>query len=288
MHRKALKILINTASLCAALLAASPVRSAEAPLWEVGAGLAVLNFPDYRGSDQRRTTVLPFPFVVYRGEYLRADEKGVRSLFYQSERTELNINVNGAIPVDSEDNNARRGMPDLDPTVEVGPTLNFALWGARDARRRVELRLPLRAVFATDFTHFNYQGWVFQPNLNLDVENVLGHQGWNFGLMGGPLFASRRYNHYFYAVDPAYATATRPAYIAREGYTGAQLTASLSKRYRDFWVGGFIRADTLRGAVFENSPLVKDRQYFAAGVAIAWIFGTSKTTVDTKQRAQIP
>jgi len=284
MHWTTLKILLGTMSLMASLLATGPVRAAEAPLWEAGAGLAVLNFPDYRGSDQRRTTILPFPYVVYRGEYLRADEQGLRGLFYKSDRTELNISINGAIPVDSENNDARRGMPDLDPTLEVGPTLNVALWRSSDTRRRLELRLPLRAVFATDFSHIKHQGWVFQPNLNLDVKDFMGNPGWNFGLMGGPLFSDRSYNHYFYAVDPAYATATRPTYSAREGYAGAQLTASLSKRYRNFWVGGFVRADTLRGAVFENSPLVKDQQYIAVGVAMAWILGTSKTTVVTKPR----
>jgi hypothetical protein len=171
-------------------------------------------------------------------------------------------------------------MPDLDPTLEIGPSLNFFLFRSEDKKRRLELRLPVRAVIASDFSHVRSAGWVFQPNLNLDVRDPLGYQGWNLGLLGGPLFSDRRYNRYFYAVDPAFATADRPAYTAGGGYAGTQFIAALSKRHRDFWAGGFVKWDTLNNAAFADSPLVKTRQYFAAGFAVAWILGESKTTVE--------
>ena len=59
------------------------------------------------------------------------------------------------------------------------------------------------------------------------------------------MFSDRRYNQYFYGVDPAFATAARPAYNAGGGYGGAQFIMSLSKRYREFWIGGFAKWDTL-------------------------------------------
>ena len=46
------------------------------------------------------------------------------------------------------------------------------------------------------------------------------------------------------------------------------------------WIGGFAQWDTLGGAVFADSPLVKTRQYFAGGVAVAWIVGESTTKVE--------
>lgn len=271
------------AGLAALGVIAATARAADLPLWEVGPAIAVINFPDYRGSDQRRTWALPFPYVRYRGEFLRVDDRGLRGLFFKSDTTELNISLNGTIPVDSEHNDARRGMPDLDPTLEIGPTFDAALWRSDNEKRRLELRLPLRAVIATDFSRARHEGWVFAPNLNIDVDDVMGRPGWKFGLMGGPVYSDRRYNNYFYAVEPAFATATRPAYAPGSGYAGAQFIVSLNKRYRDFWVGGFARWDTLRGAAFEDSPLVKDRQYFAAGVAMAWILGKSKTNVTARQ-----
>jgi outer membrane scaffolding protein for murein synthesis (MipA/OmpV family) len=98
------------------------------------------------------------------------------------------------------------------------------------------------------------------------------------------MFSDRRYNQYFYGVDPAFATAERPAYNAPGGYSGTQLIGALSKRYRDFWIGGFARWDTLNKAVFDDSPLVKTNRSFAAGFAFAWILGESRTTVETNTK----
>jgi outer membrane protein len=51
------------------LIVSSPVRvlCEEKPLWEIGVGLAVLQMPDYRGSDKYRGYLLPYPYLVYRG-----------------------------------------------------------------------------------------------------------------------------------------------------------------------------------------------------------------------------
>jgi outer membrane scaffolding protein for murein synthesis (MipA/OmpV family) len=138
----------------------------------------------------------------------------------------------------------------------------------------------VRGVLATDLSHVDFTGWVFQPNLNVDVKDVFGHAGWNLGLLAGPMFADRRYHQYFYGVDPAFATAARPAYNASGGYAGTQLLVALSRRYRSFWVGGYARWDTLNNAVIADSPLVRTNHSFAAGMATAWILGESKVRVD--------
>jgi len=261
--------------------AAADARAGQLPLWEAGAGVTVLSFPDYRGSNERRPWVLPIPYLVYRGEFLKADERRVRGLFFKTDRLELDASVNATVPVKSSENEARRGMPDLDPTLEIGPSLNITLSRSADRKTQLELRLPVRAVIATDFSSVDFAGWVFEPNLDLDVHDAFGNPGLKFGVLAGPMFSNRRHNEYFYAVDPAFATATRPAYSPGGGYAGAQLIAALSKRYRNFWIGGFARWDTVRNAVFDDSPLVKTSQYFAAGFAVAWILGESKTLVES-------
>ena len=268
--------------------AATGARAEQLPLWEAGAGATVISFPDYRGSDERRSWVLPFPYVVYRGEFLQADERRVRGLFFKTERVELDFSIGGTPPVESSENEARRGMPDLDATLEIGPSLNFLLARTDDRKARLELRLPARAALASDFSHVNFAGWVFQPNLNLDLRDALGHGGWKLGLLAGPVFSDRRYNQYFYGVEPAFATAGRPAFNASGGYAGTQLIAALSKRYREFWIGGFAKWDTLNNAVFADSPLVKTNQYFAAGIAVAWILGESRIKVEVNENPQSP
>jgi outer membrane protein len=267
-------------AVAAAVVTAAPARAEQLPLWEAGPGAAVLSFPDYRGSNERQLWLLPFPYVVYRGEYLQADERRMRGIFFKTNRVELDLSFSGSVPVDSDDNDARRGMPDLDATLEIGPSLNVKLMETAERKTQVELRLPARAVLASDFSYVRQVGWVFQPNISVDVRDPLGHAGWKLGLLAGPIFSDRRYHRYFYEVAPAFATAARPAYSPGGGYAGTQLIGALSKRYREFWVGGFVKWDTLHGAAFEDSPLVKDRLGFAAGFSIAWVLGESKKMVE--------
>jgi outer membrane scaffolding protein for murein synthesis (MipA/OmpV family) len=261
-------------------LATAGARAEQLPLWEAGAGAAALSFPAYRGANERQSWLLPVPYIIYRGEFLQADERRMRGLFYKTDRLETDVSINGSVPVDSGKNDARRGMPDLDATLEIGPGLNLKLMETGDHRTRVELRLPVRAVFASDFSHVRHVGWMFQPQVNADIRDPLGNAGWKLGLLAGPVFSDQRYNRYFYSVEPAFATAARPAYSAGGGYGGVQMIAALSKRYREFWVGAFVKWDSLHGAAFADSPLVKDKQGMAAGFSIAWILGESKTRVE--------
>ena len=258
------------------------LRAAQLPLWEAGIGAAAISFPDYRGSDERSNYLLPLPYFVYRGEFLKADRQKVRGLFFKSDRLELDLSINGSVPVKSDKNRARRGMPDLDPSIEIGPSLNLKLHDSLDMRQRLELRLPLRAVISSDFRRANYQGIVFQPQLNLDTGNVFGISGLNMGLATGPVFADRHYHQFIYGVDAAYATADRPAYQAHGGYAGTQFIAALSKRFPNYWVGGFLKYDTMHGTAFENSPLLKSKNGFTAGIGVTWVFAESKNKVEAR------
>jgi outer membrane protein len=253
--------------------------AAEKPLWELGAGISALSFPDYRGSDQASLYPIPFPYLVYRGEFLKADRNGIRGTLFGSDRIELNLSVGASLPVNSDDNRARQGMPDLQPTVELGPSLDLNLWRTPDRRTRLDLRLPVRTA-VTVKEGMDDIGWVFSPRLNLDITDVAGLAGWNLGLLAGPMVGSERNHDYFYSVAPQYATADRPAFDAKSGYAGSQFMMTLSKRYPKYWLGAFVRQDTLKGAVFADSPLVKREGYFAAGAGIAWILGESSTRVE--------
>lgn len=248
-------------ALCLVLPAA---RAAELPRWELGLGLAGLTVPDYRGSDKQRGYLLPLPYVQYRGEIFRIDREGAHGRLFDLERVRLELSVAAGPPARSGNNGARQDMPDIDPTVEAGPSLEIYL--TRD--RRWQLQLPWRAVVATDLAHAEGIGWVFAPSLNYRTRNG---NGWGGGVAVGPLYASEEYHDYYYEVTPVFATATRPAYDAPGGYSGSRVTLSASRRFPDFWVGAFARYDALSGAAFEDSPLVKKKSSFMAGVGIAWV-----------------
>jgi len=275
----------RTLAVLSLVLAALPARvGAEMrPLWEVGIGPVGLYLPDYRGSDQSRGYLYPFPYFAYRGEFFRVDREGIRGIFFESDRVELDVSLYGTPPVDSKDNTARQGMPDLDATIEVGPVLDIVLARDRkiDYNYRLRLRLPVRGVIATDLSSAQFIGWTFYPHLNLDVRPEFLGGRWNVGFNAGPLFASRKYHEYFYGVPAQFATPERPAFTASGGYSGATFLTSLSRRIGSFWVGAYARYDALQGAVFEDSPLVKRNSSFAAGLAIAWVFAESERKVET-------
>jgi len=217
----------------------------QAPLWEAGAGIAALTLPAYRGSDVSQNFVLPAPYFVYNGDFLKADRHGVRGQLFENERFDLNISASASPPTSSDDLPVRDGMPDLKPTVEIGPELDITLWRGNANFDFLKLRLPVRQAFTVGGVPRDI-GVIFSPNLNTDIRNIFGLPGWNLGLVTGPVFASARQNAYFYDVDSQYANAQRPTYAAAGGYGGMQFLVSLSKRFNNVWVGAFMREDTLR------------------------------------------
>lgn len=245
---------------------------AEQPLWEAGVGAAALSLPHYRGSDQSRQWLLPVPFLIYRGDVLRAGRDGARALLFESQRVDLDLSFAASAPSNSDDNLARQGMPDLAPTVEIGPKLNLNLW--RGPGSKLDLRLPLRAVITLQ-SRPRAIGWSLEPVINLDHDV----RGFDLGLQIGPLWGSRTLHGYFYDVATADARSTRPAYQARGGFAGWQATAALSRRFGPAWVGLYVRSDSLRGASFEDSPLVRRRHALAGGVAVSWVLATSQARV---------
>lgn len=273
---------IPAAALFLPALLVSPCHAEMKPLWEAGIGVAGLSLPDYRGSDVRGNYLLPLPYFVYRGEFFKADRNGVRASIFQGGPLEVNMSVNATLPVNSKNNPVRRGMEDLKPAVEIGPTADVTLWNSADRKMKLDFRAPLRAALTVESSP-KHIGWLFAPNLNLDVRDPAGMTGWNLGMLTGPLFNSRRYNSYFYSVSPTEAIAGRPAYAAPGGYSGAQFTAALSKRFAQYWVGGFVRYDSLGGAVFADSPLVQRKSTVSAGIGFAWIFGASTTMVNASE-----
>ena len=277
--------LAAAAWLCAAC---TPVCAADAnepavdsalgakPLWELGVGATVLRFPDYRGSDESGVYLLPLPYAVYRGRFLRADREGARAVLVDVDRFEVELSVSASIPTRSSTNAARTGMPDLPPSFEAGPKLNVALLRSPDRRTKLELRMPLRAVVTVESSPRSV-GTTFEPSLNLDfVRNA-----WDIGLQAGLLFGDQRRHEHIYGVDPAFATPQRPAYRAPGGYAGWQALAWTSRRFAGTWVGAFFRYDNLHGAVFADSPLVRRDHTFTMGVGVAWVFASSSVLVAT-------
>jgi len=275
--------MLKAVSLCVALAAVALPLSSHAeqkPLWEAGLGIGTVTFPDYRGSDEMQTLPVPVPYFVYRGEFLKADREGVRGELFDKRYLELSLSVTASTPV-RDDNSARAGMPNLRPTLEFGPSLDVHMWKSKSQDMKLDLVLPVRLPITLESSPQTL-GWNFSPRLNLDIENVFRQPGWNFGIGIGPEFAASDYHKYIYSVAPQFATANRPAYQARGGYSGTQVVTAISKRFPKYWVGAYISYQNLHNAAFVDSPLVKQQNYVSAGIGIAWMIGKSKRLVEVE------
>jgi outer membrane scaffolding protein for murein synthesis (MipA/OmpV family) len=262
-----------------AVLIPAGARADQKPLWELGVGLAALRLPDYRGSDQYHNYLLPYPYFIYRGDFLRIERERISGRIFETDRILLDVSLYGSVPVKNDDNPDRRGMPDLDPTFEVGPSLNITLMEDRTDRYKLKLILPVRAAFSTDFSSVRHEGWVFHPRLSFEKNDLFVGSGLNLGLSAGPMFADRGYHRYFYTVDPAFATAVRAPYDAGGGYSGTTFSAGLNKKIDPVILNAFVSLDVLDGAVFEDSPLVKTRSSWMFGFSVSWVFMKSSSMV---------
>jgi outer membrane scaffolding protein for murein synthesis (MipA/OmpV family) len=260
-----------TAATCA-LCALATAHAEDRPVWELGLGVGMVAFNDYRGAATSHALPTPVPYFVYRGHFLKSDRNGARAEFFSRPRVEFSLSVSGTTPV--RNNSTRAGMPDLKSTLEVGGSLDVHLWHSDDRHLHLDLRLPARAAITVESSP-RMVGAYATPQFNLDIEQYPGSDGWKLGLLAGPLFATERYNDYFYTVAPQYATPGRPAYDAPGGYAGMEMLASLTRRFPRYWLGAYARYDTLAGATFTGSPLVTKNSYWAGGFGFAWIIDQS-------------
>ena len=64
---------------------------------------------------------------------------------------------------------------------------------------------------------------------------------------------------------------------SQDGHRIAFLETGRSESHRTgiFWLGGFMRYDSVAGAAFASSPLVTARQHWSYGFAVSWVFAVS-------------
>jgi len=250
------------------------------PLWELGFGAGGGWEPDYPASERSHFNGIGFPFVVYRGDFLRVgDRRGaVRGRFLNTDRYEFDISLQASFPVNSENNEARRGMPDLDWLIGIGPQLKLKLFN-NPGKNRLNLNFPVRAIYSTDLSSVVNRGYVFNPRLTYRHENLTDRKLRLF-VSAGSVFATNRLMDYYYAVPPEFATPTRPAIDAKGGYLGSEfsirLATSHKKKFRLF-LG--TRVGLYKGAANKESPLFRSELNVGVFGGFIWSLWQSERRV---------
>jgi outer membrane protein len=236
------------------------------PLWEAGLVAGGWQVPDYPGADQSHARGIVAPVFIYRGRVLRVDQGAIRGRVFDTPDWEFDLSATGAF--NARDNDVRRGMPGLDYLFGVGPQLIYKGWQRGGAGP--SLHLKTRALFSTDLRDFDRRGFSIDPDLRWRFKPAALPRG-TLTLSVQPTWASRALHQYFYGVDPAFATPTRPAYAARSGYLGTDFVATVSRR-EGRSLSWFLtaRALSLHGAANRDSPLLRDRSNFTLGAGIVW------------------
>lgn len=246
----------------------------QKPLWELGVFGAGFQTPEYPASDQNQTNVIGAPFFIYRGEVFRVgDGSAARAVALEKDWIELDLSLDAAFNADSDENDARQGMPDLDYLFELGPQLKLRLSQydfGRYGKAKLSLDIQARAAFSTDLSNFDHRGYVFHPELNYQHQGLFTEKtSLNFSI--APIWATEKLHDYFYQVDPIFATQSRDEFEAEGGYLGTELSLGLSHMMTDdLRVFLFGQINLHAGAENENSPLFKDKTTYAFGIGLSW------------------
>lgn len=244
------------------------------PKWEAGVAVGGQALNDYRGSKESQVNAYPVPYLLYRGDFLKADRDGVRGEFFSNSRIEFNLSGDSALVGNSEDNELRDGMPELESAFELGPSLNINLTG-ETFRDGWQLRLPVRGVVTVGESGVHGIGYTFNPRFTYTKRNAW--RKWRARFNVGALFATENYHDYYYDVDQAFVTEDRPFYQSSGGFSGSYFKATVSRRSGAYWYGLSLRYDNLADAKFVDSPLVETDHYYSVSFALAWTGWQSKS-----------
>ena len=271
---------ISTRLLMASLSGASLTANAQTvtsteppqPLWEIGVGALAASQPAYPGAATHTSRVIALPFVIYRGEVLRAEQGNVGLRALKTPRYELDVGFSASLGSSANDVPERIDMADIGTLIEFGPRLRINLGDISQGRGGIRLDLPVRGVFDLSNSFAN-RGISFEPQLSFDVP-LPG--GWRGGVGLSAIFGTQKLNETFYTVTAAEALVNRPAYTAQAGLLSTRASFGASKKLTpDLRALGFVRLDSVAGAANSDSSLITKTTGASIGVGLAYTFGRS-------------
>jgi len=240
---------------------------------EIGAGLFSVQLPHYVGAQQRKTYLLPTPYIYYSSDEFKVERNQLTGFLWKHESWQLDLSAGAGISINSEDNNAREGMPDLDWVFELGPSLKYFILGSPASNDRLYGEFFARKAIATDFSSVGNVGWRYGPSMSYHRDLYInGEKELILTLRANINYSDAKYLNYYYGIKSDFVTPTRAIFEAKSGYAGSDFSMGLTYKTSNFWYGGFVRYYALRDSVEQYSPLVFEQDSWAAGLGFAWIF----------------
>lgn len=265
------KLLIRSLILLATCIYCVEARS-ESTL-EVGVGVFNVQLPHYPGANQKKTYVLPSPYIYYSNDKVNIDRNQLTGYLWKKDKWHLDLSAGAGISVNSDDNEAREGMPDLDWVFELGPSLKYFISGNTNTTERWFSEFFIRKAIATDFSSIDDIGWRYGPSMTYQSD-IFSHKERKLMLTirANINYSDAKYLDYYYGVQPEFVSSTRHAYETKSGYAGSDISIGLTYKTPKFWYGGFIRYYALNNSIVETSPLFFKQDSLAVGFGFSWIF----------------
>ncbi len=214
------------------------------------------------------------PQFRYRGLRLRSDEEdSLKARLFLHPDYGFDLSGSGAFSAESDKNEARKGMEDLDWVGEIGP--RFYVFLVKTERLWVRLFFPLRLAFSTDLTSTTYQGLVFAPSMN--VRYYFDDSKFNSLILGiNRSYTTHQMQEYYFQVERKDVTPERPAYDAKSGYMAS--SAGLAYIYEKEHLGiyGGFSLNSYLGSANAGSPLHRADYTYAAFIGLSYLFYQSE------------
>lgn len=233
--------------------------------------------PDYPASDEEQTQVIPFPFARYRGKILRADDQeGVRARVLEKSYIGFDFSGGGSFPANSDENEARQGMNDLDWTFQLGPRVYFEL--INKPKMNLRFVVPLRFVLSTDFGSAEQRGWLLDPGFFLTAPlafpKTIPHT--SLFMTTSSTFATQRFHDYFFTVAPQFVNSTRSEFKAEAGYLGSSVFTGALWQHKKRLVFLGVGFNSFHGSANTDSPLFRSRFTTSLAFGFGWKFYESE------------
>lgn len=236
----------------------------------MGAASILVYSADYPASNEMSPRYVIVPTVIYRGEEIRQDRRGTRTVFHRDKKWVIDLGSGLSLPTNSNENKARKGMDDLGFVLELGPRIIYSIFEGDDDS--LLFLLPYRFAIATDFSFTKDIGTRINPEIEY-TRILSNHLRLRFSIELN--YASEVFNDYIYEVQDKYATADRPDYNAKAGYLGSSISAAAIYRTSRFAVFTGINYNRYDNSANENSPLYKTKEGTGVAIGINYFFHQS-------------
>lgn len=238
--------------------------------WTIGAGIGHISANSYPGSDESESITSPIPYLKVKTEWFDLDREGLHTNWFKETKFRVDFTFDLGLPVESDKNTLRSGMNDLDPVGQLGPMLIYLLEESEQVKW--QLQLPLAYAYAFDGLDAHSIGWSVNPRIYFNY--VIKNSGYPIDVSAsfGPVYGSGEFHQYYYDVSAADAIAGRDEYHAEEGGAGYRVNFSVTQRVDSYWLGLYVRYQNISDAIFVDSPLVKEEDYWFIGLGVSWLF----------------